>query len=169
MLLISCGSDSIKPDENGFLDQVAQGKIDDERWVHDGGFAKFYLDKRSSDRPVTVVFLTVNASNNPCQINNLQDQFDDLKEFFVHFSIDNTAGLRDLYLDGFGSSFQLGIINATNKFSATTLLNIGKIDITKITADRVSGRIHGSNTTFTDTYVNGNFTVPYCTDTLKSD
>ena len=147
VLITSCGDDEDNGPKYEFKNQSLQGQIEGETWVFSSGIAEvsFFEETDLSFE------LSSETFEDPCAEFILDGQK-------LLFDIPAVVGVYELSFSENGHTVTL--------YNPDTNLNSiavsGAVEILTITETEVTGRIDARADS--ETFANGNFTVPYCAD-----
>lgn len=153
LVIFSCGDDDNGPGYK-FIDQDAQGEIDNVSWAYADGYADIGPYGTGSDIRVSVD-LTLPQTEQGCDIFIPEGNM-------VFFSVPNEVGLYKLKLN-------LNCFTCADNYTVTLfkedgfenfIVTEGAVEILAISDTEVTGRIDARYDD--NTFVNGNFTVSIC-------
>ena len=147
VLITSCGDDEDNGPKYEFKNQSLQGQIEGEAWVFSSGIAEVSF----FDETDLSFELSSETFEDPCTEFILDGQR-------LLFDVPATVGVYELSFTENGHTVTL--------YNPDTNLNSiavsGAVEILTITETEVTGRIDAR--TDSETFANGNFTVPFCAD-----
>ena len=152
IIIVSCGDD--EPDYK-FKNRDASGKIENEAWAYADGYSDLIDDYLGSGETYIDITLVLAQSGTGCGITT----FDGDRVFFA---IPAEVGLYKLHLSLNNIFDGQTVTLFDDETGMNNISSEGAVEIISISEDEVIGRMDARFDK--QNFINGNFTIPICTD-----